>query len=139
MLGLALPLLVHGQESSDTISTDSNYATIYFYRKPEFYTGRFECWVDEVRLVSNFRPRNYFWLNLPVGTYEMRTNGRPRWLTYEKKYELKVEAGQVYYIEAVTDYDFLGNALSLVERSKADFDQLQTKLKFDERAKRQLD
>lgn len=121
------------------MESKQEYATLYFYRKPEFYNGRFACWVDDVRLVSDFRSANYFWLNLPPGDYEIRTNGTPRWIVYEKKYQLKIEAGQEYYIEAVVDYDFLGTALFLRERSKADFEELQTKLTFDARAKRKLD
>jgi hypothetical protein len=139
LLGLMLPQPVKGQEARDTAKISKDYATLYFYRKPEFYSGRFACWVDDVRLVSDFRSANYFWLNLPAGDYEIRTNGTPRWIVYEKKYQLKIEAGQEYYIEAVVDYDFLGTALFLRERSKADFEKLQTKLTFDARAKRKLD
>ena len=50
-----------------------------------------------------------------------------------------MEVGQVYYIEAVIDYDFLGTALFLQERNQADFDKLQAKLIFDVRAIRSLD
>ncbi|MEL7220931.1 MAG: DUF2846 domain-containing protein [Bacteroidota bacterium] len=139
LLGLSLPTVVSGQQGSDTTSTEQDNATLYFYRKPEFYNGRFECWVNEVRLISNFKARSYFWLNLPAGNYEIRTNGRPSWLIFEKKYQLKIEAGQVYYIEAVIDYDFLGTALFLQERTKEEFDQLQTKLTFDARAIRLLE
>ncbi|MBX2870742.1 MAG: DUF2846 domain-containing protein [Saprospiraceae bacterium] len=138
-LGLLLPILVNGQEGNSNAPTEQEQATIYFYRKAEFYNGRFECWVDDVRLVSNYKAASYFWLNLPAGTYEIRTNGRPSWLIYEKKYQLKVEAGQVYYIEGVIEYDFLGTALFLQERNQADFDELQSKLKFDASAIRLLD
>ena len=139
LLGLTLPAFLRGQQTSGTAATKEDYATLYFFRKPEFYNGRFDCWMDEVRLINNFRSASYFWLNLPAGTYEIRTNGRPSWSIAEKKYQLKVEAGQDYYIEAVIDYDFLGTALILQERSQADFDQLQAKLTFDERAIRLLD
>lgn len=138
-LGLAIPEIAQGQESKAPIDTTQDYATIYFYRKPEFYNGRFACWVDDVRLTWNFRSSKYFWLNLPAGNYEIRTTGKPSWVIYEKKYQLKVEAGQEYYIEAFVDYDFLGTALFLAERSKEDFDQLQDKLTFDARAKRLLE
>lgn len=138
-LGLLLPILATGQQDSSSVQTDEAYATIYFYRKAEFYNGRFECWVDETRLLSNFRAASYFWLNLPAGNYEIRTNGRPTWLIYEKKYQLKVEAGQVYYIEGVIEYDFLGTALFLQERNKTDFAALKSKLNFDVRAIRLLD
>lgn len=139
LLGLLSPILVTGQQDSSSVHTEESYATIYFYRKAEFYNGRFECWVDETRLLSNFRAASYFWLNLPAGNYEIRTNGRPTWLIYEKKYQLKVEAGQVYYIEGVIEYDFLGTALFLQERKQANFDELKSKLKFDTRAIRLLE
>ncbi len=138
-LGLTLPTFVNGQQSTNNTPNREDYATIYFYRKPEFFNGRFSCWVDDLRLINNFRASTYFWLNLPAGSYEIRTNGRPTWIIYEKKYELKVEAGEVYYIEAVIDYDFLGTALFLQVRSQEDFDQLSNKLNFDERAIRLLD
>ncbi len=136
---LIWPAMAIGQQSSDVVSEQEEYATLYFYRKPEFYSGRFDCWIGETRLIKNFQRSSYFWLNLPAGTYEIKTNGRPAWTIYEKKYELKVEAGQVYYIEAVLDYDFLGTALLLQVRSQADFDLLKSKLSFDERAIRVLD
>ena len=139
LLALLFPTIAIGQQSSDGAPNREDYATLYFYRKPEFYSGRFDCWVNETQLVRNFRASTYFWLNLPAGTYEIRTDGRPTWTTYEKKYQLQLEAGQVYYIEAVLEYDFLGNALILQERKQSDFDQLQAKLTFDERAIRLLD
>ena len=139
LLGLLFPILVTGQQDSSSVHTEEAYATIYFYRKAEFYNGRFECWVDETRLVSNFKAASYFWLNLPAGNYEIRTNGRPTWLIYEKKYQLKVEAGQVYYVEGVIEYDFLGTALFLQERNKQDFIANKSKLNFDARAIRLLE
>lgn len=138
-LALIWPGVAFGQQSSDVATDQEEYATLYFYRKPEFYSGRFDCWIGETRLIKNFQRSSYFWLNLPAGTYEMKTDGRPAWTIYEKKYELKVEAGLVYYIEAVLDYDFLGTALLLQVRSQADFDLLKSKLSFDERAIRVLD
>ena len=138
-LGSLFPVLLNGQEDTSGVDKEGTYATIYFYRKAEFYNGRFECWVDKTRLLSNFRAASYFWLNLPAGNYEIRTNGRPTWLIYEKKYQLKVEAGQVYYIEGVIEYDFLGTALFLQEREQEDFDRLKSKLKFDVRAIRLLE
>lgn len=138
-LALIWPTLVFGQQNSGVAAAQETYATLYFYRKPEFYSGRFDCWIGETRLVKSFQSSTYFWLNLPAGTYEMKTNGRPVWTIYEKNYELKVEAGQVYYIEAVLDYDFLGTALLLKIRSQADFDNLKSKLSFDERAIRLLE
>lgn len=139
LLGLLLANMATGQQDTLSTQTEQAYATIYFYRKAEFYNGRFECWVDDLRLVSNFKAASYFWLNLPAGNYEIKTNGRPTWLIYEKKYQLKVEAGQIYYIEAVIEYDFLGTALFLQERKRAAFDKLKSKLKFDVRAIRLLD
>ncbi|MEL6675046.1 MAG: DUF2846 domain-containing protein [Bacteroidota bacterium] len=138
-LSLIVPVAVKGQEGEPAPAKQRDYATIWFYRKPEFYNGRFACWVDEVKLVSEFRSASYFWLNLPPGTYEIRTDGRPAWAIYEKKYQLKVEAGQQYYVEAGVDYDFLGTALFLNERSKTEFNQIQSKLTFDARANRTLD
>ncbi len=138
-LGVFLPVHVIGQQDTSSVQREEASATIYFYRKAEFYNGRFECWVDETRLLSNFRAASYFWLNLPAGNYEIRTTGRPSWLIYEKRYQLKVEAGQVYYIEGVIEYDFLGTALFLQERKQVDFDALKSKLKFDVQAIRLLD
>lgn len=136
---LSLPSLIFGQERSDAAVPGEEEATIYFYRKPEFYNGRFACWLDDTRLINNFQASSYFWLNIPAGTYKMRTNGRPSWIIYEKEYQLEVEAGKVYYIEGVIDYDFLGTALFLQVRSQEDFDELRGKIKFDERAIRSLD
>lgn len=137
--GFLLPSIVTGQQDTSAMHMEQEEATIYFYRRAEFYNGRFECWVDDLRLVSNFKAASYFWLNLPAGTYEIRTNGRPTWLIYEKKYQLKVEAGQVYYIEAVIEYDFLGTALFLQERNQADFNANKSKLNFDASAIRLLE
>ncbi len=139
LFALVLPCLLIGQQTVEHSSVAEEDATIYFYRKPEFLHGRFDCWVDDVRLISTFRAASYFWLNLPAGDYEIRTNGKPTWSIAEKKYQLKVEAGQVYYIEAIVDYDFLGTALLLQERSQADFDRLEAKITFDERAVRLLE
>lgn len=139
LLALMLYTPLKGQPTADSTLISQDYATIYFYRKQEFYNGRFECWVDQIRLVSNFSRGSYFWLNLPAGDYEIRTKGIPKWIISEKKYQLKVESGQVYYIEAVVDYDFLGTALFLKERSQTAFNQQQSKLTFDARAKRTLE
>lgn len=140
LIGLGLPLVAQQPLVSDSASiAEANTATLYFYRKPEFYSGRFECWVNDVRVISNFQAANYFWLNLPAGAYEIRTIGKPRWAFFEKKYQLKVEAGQDYYIEAVLNYDFLGTGLSLEERTQTDFEQLQDKINFNADALRQLD
>ncbi|MEL6658066.1 MAG: DUF2846 domain-containing protein [Bacteroidota bacterium] len=139
LLVLALPAGAKAQQSGDSTPASEKEATLYFYRKPEFFNGRFDCWLNETRLIKNFQAASYFWLNIPAGTYEMKTSGKPTWSIAEKKYELRVEAGEVYYIEAVINYDFLGTALFLEVRSQEDFDQLQTKITFDERAIRSLD
>ena len=130
---------LHGQTGSDSMPESEEQATLYFYRKPEFYDGRLAIWIGQTQLVNEFRASHYFWVNLPAGTYEIRTNGRPSWVISEKKYQLQVEAGQEYYIEAVLEYDFLGTALLLEERSLAEFNKRRSKLRLDERAIRSLE
>lgn len=139
LLGLSLQMLAQDATTTDSGSINDDTATLYFYRKPEFYNGRFEIWVNGVRIVSNFRSSTYFWLNLEAGTYEIRTKGRPSWAIYENKYQLQIEAGQKYYIEAVLNYGFLETSLRLEERNQADFQQLNDKLRFNANARRQLD
>lgn len=137
--GLALTTIANAQAPKAPTTDGKEHATLFFYRKSEFFRGRLDCWLDKTKLVENFQDGTFFRVNVPPGVYEVRTNGRPIWRIYEKKYQLVVEAGQDYYLEGVLDYDFFGTALILEERKAADFFKLVRKLSFDERAVQSLE
>lgn len=114
-------------------------AVLYIYQKGSFGNGQYNLWINGKMVVERFQARSYFSIQVPAGSLQLHTTGRPKYFVAEKNFRLEVHAGQEYYLEAVVDYDFMSGSLYLVQRNAEDFKKRLKGLKLDEKAKTKLE
>lgn len=96
----------------------SRYATLRIYKKGYTRTG-FGLKINDQLVVKRLKNRSWLEVEVPAGTVTLETVPEIRYPTNEgKSFSLEVEAGKVYYLEAVVDYEFLISTLYLVLREK---------------------
>jgi hypothetical protein len=83
--------------------------------------------INEQMVVKRLKNRSWVDIEVPVGTLTVETVPEFNYPTNGgKAYSLKTEAGNLYYLEAVLDYDFLARTMHLVLREK---DRAETEMK----------
>ncbi len=80
-------------------------------------------------VVKRLKNRSWVDLEVPVGTLTLETVPELSYPTYSGKvYSMQIEAGKLYYLEAVLDYEFLTSTMYLVlreeDRATADMKRL---------------
>jgi|APTNR8051073442_1049403.scaffolds.fasta_scaffold00226_39 hypothetical protein len=115
-------------------------ATLYIYQRSTFSRAvAFDVWINGQQVAVAFPARSYFILQAPPGVLNLRTIGRPAYIAETKTFQLNVNAGQTYYLEAILDYDFMSSALYLVQRDATEFRRRQKSLQLNENAKTKLE
>ncbi|MEM8888795.1 MAG: hypothetical protein AAGD28_12495 [Bacteroidota bacterium] len=111
-----LSLLLIGAQSS---LEQEAHATLRIYKKAYTSSG-FGIKINEQIVVKNLRNRTWFEVEVPVGKLTIETVSEVRYPTVKQKsFSLEVEAGNLYYLEAIVDYEFWVSSMYLVLREKA--------------------
>lgn len=111
---LATTLLVAARPSLE----QTGYAKLRIYQKGYIRSG-FGIKINDQMLIKSFKRKSWIEVEVPVGTLTLETVPEIRYSTNKgKSFSLKVEAGQVYYLEAIIDYEFLASTMYLVLREK---------------------
>ncbi|MFK7924801.1 MAG: hypothetical protein AB8H47_22775 [Bacteroidia bacterium] len=102
--------------SSPLVQTE--YATLRIYNKGYSRSG-FGIKINDQMVVKSLKNRSWMELEVPVGTLTLETVPEVRYPTNAgKSFSMKVEAGKLYYLEAVLDYEFWANTMYLVLREQ---------------------
>ena len=96
----------------------TEHARLRIYKKGYTRSG-FGIKINDQLVVKSLKNRTWMEIEVPLGTLTLETVPEVRYPTNAgKSFSLKVEAGKVYYLEAVIDYAFLTSTMYLVLREK---------------------
>lgn len=116
-------------------------ATLRIYNKA--YTGfgsGFGVKINEQRVVKRLKSRSWVEIEVPVGTLTLETVPELAYPTYAgKAYSMQTEAGNLYYLEAVLDYEFLTSTMYLVLREKKRAEAAMKRLKQEKDGLQKID
>lgn len=108
-----LSLLLIGAQSN---LTQEAHATLRIYKKAYTSSG-FGIKINDQLVVRNLKNRSWFEVEVPVGKLAIETISEVRYPTVKRKsFSLEVEAGKLYYLEAIVDYEFWVSSMYLVLR-----------------------
>ncbi|MEL6254048.1 MAG: hypothetical protein AAFR87_18715 [Bacteroidota bacterium] len=94
------------------------YAKLRIYKKGYSGSG-FGIKVNDQWMVKSMKNRSWFDVEVPVGKLTIETVPEVRYPTSDgKSFSLEVEAGRLYYLEAIVDYEFWVSSMYLVLREK---------------------
>lgn len=93
------------------------------------YGSGFGVKINEQLVIKRFKNKSWLEIEVPAGTLVLETVPELSYPTYAgKTYSMQIEAGKLYYLEAVRDYEFLISTMYLVlreaNRAKADMKRL---------------
>ena len=93
-------------------------AKLRIYKKG--YTGsRFGIKINDQLVVKSMKNRTWFEVEVPAGKLTIETVLEMRYPSVQgKTFSLEVEAGKIYYLEAIVDYEFWVSSIYLVLREK---------------------
>lgn len=96
----------------------TEHATLRIYKKGYTRSG-FGIKINDQMAVKSLKNRSWIEVEVPLGTLTLETVPEVRYPTNAgKSFSLEVEAGKLYYLEAVIDYEFWVNTMYLVLREK---------------------
>lgn len=99
-------------------SKQTEHATLIIYKKGYTRTG-FGIKINDQLVVKRLKNRSWMDIKVPAGRLTLETVPEVRYPTNEgKSFSLEVEAGKLYYLEAVVDYEFWTSTLYLILREK---------------------
>ncbi|WP_143962897.1 DUF2846 domain-containing protein [Litoribacter populi] len=91
-------------------------ATVVVYRKPSGTFAKFAMSIDGKQVIPSLEGNTYYEIRLKPGEVLMETRGNI--FTEHKQYSLTLEAGEIYYLEAVLEYQLYLMTLHLMRRSE---------------------
>ncbi|MEZ4777713.1 MAG: hypothetical protein R3D00_31355 [Bacteroidia bacterium] len=100
----------------------TEHATLRIYNKGYYagFSSGFGVKINDQMVVKRLKGRSWVDVKVPVATLTLETVPEFGYPTYVgKTYSLKTEAGNLYYLEAVLDYEFLTSTMHLVLREKS--------------------
>ncbi|MEO1808649.1 MAG: hypothetical protein AAFU33_27840 [Bacteroidota bacterium] len=139
----ALQLLLIGSFfllTSSMLPVQDELATIRIYQKSSFASPRFALEINEQLRIKPLKARSWLEFQIPAGTHKIATVSPNQFFGYDSKsYTMKVEAGKIYYFEAVIDYNFFSLNMLLMEREAEEAEIYIKRFKKDEKAIPQMD
>lgn len=95
-------------------------ATLRIYCKTyNGYGSGFGVKINEQLVITRLKNKSWLEIEVPAGTLALETVPELSYPTYAgKTYSMQIEAGKLYYLEAVIDYEFLVSSMYLVLRDE---------------------
>lgn len=101
-----------------SLPDQAEHATLRIYKKGYTRPG-FGIKINDQMVVKSLKNRSWLHIEVPVGTLTLETVPEVRYPTNAgKSFSLEIEAGKLYYLEAVIDYEFWTSTMYLVLREK---------------------
>ncbi len=108
-------------------------AMLKIYQKSSYISSMFMLKINDQVVADPLHTRRWFMVQVPAGRLTLQTAVRSRYPTYESKtFYLDVEPGETYYLEAVTDFDFMITRMYLYQRKEREARSAIKKMKYDE-------
>ncbi|MEM9985284.1 MAG: hypothetical protein AAF804_09330 [Bacteroidota bacterium] len=108
-------------------------AMLKIYQKSSYGSNMFMLKINDQVVADPLHTRHWFMVQVPPGRLTLETAVRSRYPTYESKtFYLDVEPDKIYYLEAVTDFDFLISRLYLYQSEAGEASSAIKKMKYDE-------
>ena len=93
-------------------------AKLRIYKKG-YTNSRFGIKINDQLVVKSMKNRTWFEVEVPAGKLTIETVLEMRYPSVQgKTFSLEVEAGKIYYLEAIIDYEFWVSTIYLVLREK---------------------
>ncbi|MCI4669505.1 MAG: hypothetical protein MRZ79_15330 [Bacteroidia bacterium] len=118
----------------------SGFATLRVYQKGTYFRNGFGLHVNGKRVVKRLRPRTWFDIQVPVGELTLETLPEFKYPSMEAKtFYFEAKEGELYYIEALMDYEFMVNRMYLIQRDSVRAAKDLKRLKEDTNARKKLE
>lgn len=116
-------------------------ATVRIYYKTYIGFGSgFGVKINEQMVIKRLKSKSWMEVEVPVGTLVIETVPELDYPTYAgKAYSIQIEAGKLYNLEAVLDYEFLTSTMYLVLREENRAEEEMKRLKQENNALQKID